>query len=68
MRQLRAYEAGIPPSAPDRGNDPLRKAKYLVRRRPAYFCGVAIGVRLEYAVRYGGDRTFHLVRDVLPWV
>jgi len=50
VRQLKAYESVVPLSAADRGNDPLRKAKYLVRRRPDYFCGAAIGVRLEYAV------------------
>ena len=67
VRQLKAYESVVPLSAADRGNDPLRKAKYLVRRRPDYFCGAAIGVRLEYAVHYSGARAFHLVRDVMPW-
>jgi len=25
-------------NSPDRGNDPLRKAKYIARRRPDYSC------------------------------
>lgn len=68
IRQLRAYESAVPLSGADRGNDPLRKAKYIARRRPEYFCGVAIGLRLEYAVHYAEERAFRLVRDVVPWV
>ncbi len=68
VQKLRAYESAVSLSAPDRGNDPLRKAKYLVRRRPPYFCGVAIGTRLEYSVRYPEGRAFELARDVIPWV
>jgi hypothetical protein len=68
MKKLRAYESAVSLSAPDRGNDPLRKAKYLVRRRPLYFCGVAIGTRLEYSVRYPDGKAFELARDVIPWV
>lgn len=64
---VRAYEAGVNFSQPDRGNDPLRKAKYLVRRRPDYFSLIAIGVRLEYRVSYPKGRAFALVRDVIPW-
>ena len=53
-------------SAPDRGNDPLRKAKYLIRRRPPYFSLVALGKRLDFRVHYGlyatkrGDRFLRL--------
>ena len=68
VRQLRAYEPEVPSAAPDRGNDALRKAKYILRRRPAYFCGVALGLRLDYAVRYDEGRAFHLMRDISPWV
>jgi hypothetical protein len=68
VKGLRAYEKGINFSQPDRGNDPLRKAKYLVRRRPDYFSLVAIGARMEYHVRHQEGRTFELVRDVIPWV
>ena len=66
--KLRVYGEGVNLSQPDRGNDPLRKAKYLVRRRPEYLSLIAIGVRFEYRVLYLKGRTFELVRDVIPWV
>lgn len=66
--KLRAYREGVTLSQPDRGNDPLRKAKYLVRRRPQYLSLVAIGARLEYRVTYLDNRSFELSRDVIPWV
>ena len=68
VKRLRTYEAAVNLSEPDRGNDSLRKAKYLVRRRPMYFCGVAIGTRVEYSVRYPEGKAFELVRDVIPLV
>lgn len=55
-------------AAPDRGNDALRKAKYLVRRRPEYFCGVALGVRFEYRVSYPERMAFRLSHDTIPWI
>lgn len=66
--RLRGYGEGVNLSQPDRGNDPLHKAKYLVRRRPEYLSLVAIGARLEYRVTYLNDRSFELTRDVIPWV
>jgi hypothetical protein len=68
ITKLRTYESAVNLSEPDRGNDPLRKAKYIVRHRPTYFCGVAIGTRLEYSVRYPDGKAFELARDVIPWV
>jgi hypothetical protein len=68
VKKVRAYEPAVNLSEADRGNDPLRKAKYLVRRKPAYFCGVAIGSRLEFSVRYPEGKAFELSRDVIPWV
>lgn len=68
VRKLRTYGEGVNLNQPDRGNDPLRKAKYLVRRRPEYLSLVAIGARLEYRVAYLNDRSFELTRDVIPWV
>lgn len=63
-------EKGVELNAPDRNNDSLRKAKYLVRHKPLYFSGVAIGKRYEFSVEYvqrGGNRTgFDLLRDVIP--
>lgn len=68
LKHMRRYEEGIDLDQPDRGNDPLRKAKYLVRRRPDYLSLVSIGARLEYRVRYPEGRAFELTRDVIPWV
>ncbi len=53
----------------DRGNDPLRKAKCIIKRKPEYFSGVAIGARFEYKVIYYPEqKSFQLVKDVIPWV
>jgi hypothetical protein len=52
--------------AADRGNDPLRKAKYLLRRLPPYFSAIAIGCRLDFSVLYEGDG-FELVEDLVPF-
>lgn len=68
VKKLRTFEGTFNLAQLDRGNDPLRKAKYLARRRPPYFCGVAIGTRLEYNVRYPEGKAFKLTRDVIPWV
>ena len=66
--RLRGYQERIDPAWPDRGNDPLRKAKYIRRRRPEYLALAAIGARLEYRVTYPAGREFELTRDVIPWV
>lgn len=66
--RMRSYEPGVDLFEPDRGNDPLRKAKYLVTKRPKYFYVVAIGARLEFSVVYPGGRAFELREDVLPFV
>jgi hypothetical protein len=68
LQSLRAHEHAVDLKSPDRGNDPLRKAKYLVKRRPRYLCGVALGARVEYRVDYPDDAGFRLVEDVVPWV
>jgi len=72
-RQLPPLVAGIRKhghhvdfEVPDRGNDPLRKAKYLVQRRPPYFSAVAVGCRLDYSVTHT-DGGFELVEDVVPF-
>jgi hypothetical protein len=68
VKRMQQYESGVDLSQRDRGNDPLRKAKYLVTRRPEYLALVGIGVRLEYKVAYSEDRGFRLARDVIPWI
>ncbi len=61
------YQKGPLPKA-DRGNDPLRKAKYLKKNQPEYFYGMAIGVRHEFKVAYPSDQNFELTRDVIPYL
>lgn len=62
---ISSYGQAFDADAPDRGNDPLRKAKYLVRRRPPYFSLVALGKRLDFGVQYDGE-SFVLAPDVVP--
>jgi hypothetical protein len=53
---------------PDRGNDPLRKAKYLIHQRPLFFYLVAIGVRYEFNVSFPEGKAFELQEDIIPFV
>jgi hypothetical protein len=57
---------GVTTQGPDRGKDPLRKAKYLMRHRPLSFSGVAIGAEYHYRVAYESERTFSLVEAKPP--
>lgn len=63
---LRRYGEHIDLDAVDRHNDPLRKAKYILRHRPLFFSLVAIGQRLDFSVAYGGGG-FRLTEDVVPF-
>jgi hypothetical protein len=66
IKGIEAYHSYVDLSAPDRHDDQLRKAKYIVKRKPEYFVGVAIGGRFEYKVIYAQERSFQLIRDVVP--
>ena len=68
IKGIKVYQSAVDLPAPDRGNDPLRKAKCIVKRKPEYFVGVAIGARFEYKMIYLGEGSFQLVRDVVPLV
>jgi hypothetical protein len=65
---IKMFQAGVDMTAPDRGNDPLRKAKYIVRQRPEFFYLVAIGVRYEFAVSFPEGGAFELKEDVIPFL
>lgn len=67
LTKLKRYEPQVNVDEPDRGNDPLRKAKYIVRARPEWFRAVAIGYAEEFRVTYPEGRAFQLERDVFPW-
>jgi len=66
--RMKSFATGVNVHQADRGNDALRKAKYLVTKRPKYFSVVAIGARLEFSVAYPGDRAFELREDLVPFV
>ncbi len=68
LLEIKKYQKFIDFTVPDRGNDALRKAKYIVKRKPAYFYGVSIGARLSYSVSYPEGQSFQLARDVIPWI
>jgi len=68
IKGIKVYQQAVNFAVADRGNDPLRKAKYIAKRRPQYFCGVAIGVRFEYRVTYPENQAFQLSKDVIPWM
>lgn len=67
VRGIKTYAGSVDLGAPDRGNDPLRKAKYLVRRKPRYFSALAIGKRLEFALTYPDENSF-VLREDLIWL
>ena|GEM_PF-4663720 len=52
----------------DRGNDSLRKTKYIVNLKPQYFYLVSIGRRFEFRIEYPDNMQFQLVEDLVPLV
>lgn len=65
---IKKFQDAVDFSSPDRGNDPLRKAKYFLGKRPEYFCGFAIGARFDYKIRYPSNNSFSLEEDIIPWM
>ena len=69
LTRMREYgEKGFRDDEPDRGNDPLRKARYLTRAReahghPTYFGLSAPKYRRLFKVEYGDHNHFRLVED-----
>lgn len=57
---FRHYGPSVPLTEPDRGNDGLRKAKYLVLNRPPFFSLLALNARYDYAMRYPSATAFVL--------
>ena len=68
LQGIMTYESGIDWDAPDRGNDPLRKAKYLSEKRPEYFYLMSIGARREFAVSFPDGRAFELIETLIPYL
>ncbi len=61
LAALQRFGESVDTDAPDRGIDPLRKAKYLVRHRPRYLSLVGGDVRQHYDVAYTGRSSFALL-------
>jgi hypothetical protein len=57
---FRRYGSAVPLARPDRGNDGLRKSKYLVLNRPPFFSLLALGARFDYAMSYPAETSFRL--------
>jgi hypothetical protein len=70
VERMRQYgHAGFNLTDPDRGNDPLRKAKYLVREesQPMYFGLSAVDYRHLFKVEYLDGNRFRLIEDARPF-
>jgi len=65
---IKAYETVIDLTTTDRGNDALRKAKYIVRLKPLFFYLVAIGVRYEFSVSFPESKAFELREEIIPFI
>jgi hypothetical protein len=57
---------GVDLDAPDRNNDPLRKAKYVLRYRPQYLSVSSIGLRRDLQISYSAENRFALIDDMVP--
>ncbi|MEK7423987.1 MAG: hypothetical protein AAB131_09130 [Actinomycetota bacterium] len=69
VNEVRGWgRAGVDDTIDDRHKDGLRKAKYLVRHRPPYFSGSAIGIRLDFRMTYVGVRHFEMHEDAIPFI
>lgn len=66
IRGLRTFQSSDELPYHDRGNDPLRKAKYIAKLKPGYFYVVSIGRRFEFRIEYPDDMQFKLVEDLVP--
>ena len=68
VNKMKKYEPKIDRTADDRGNDPLRKAKYIDEHKPEYFYLLAIGARMEFRVEYISGKVFQLTPDTIPFI
>jgi hypothetical protein len=72
LREMVEYgKSGFGLADPDKGNDPLRKAKYLVKENshPLYFGLSAVGYKQLFRVEYldGTENRFNLTPDNRPF-
>jgi hypothetical protein len=64
---IRKFENVIDLPKNDRGNDPLRKAKYIRNFKPEYFYVVSLGRRYEFRIEYLESEKFKLIEDLIPF-
>jgi hypothetical protein len=65
---IKKYQSANELPNSDRGNDPLRKTKYIVKLRPRYFYLVCIGGRFEFLIEYPENMQFQLIEDLVPLI
>jgi len=58
---IKKYQDEVDYISPDRGNDPLRKAKYIITRKPEYFCGYSIGARFDFKIVFSNNVVAHVI-------
>jgi hypothetical protein len=71
IRGIREFQNAEKLPEKDRGNDPLRKAKYITKLKPKYFYVVSIGRRFEFRVEYPEKakfKQFKLIEDLIPFI
>ena len=68
LQGIKKHQNKVDLDEPDRGNDPLRKAKYIVQQKPQYLSLVAIGLRYELRVDFPEGKAFDLKEDVIPYI
>ena len=68
VNRIRQHEENVDLEAKDPGNDPLQKAKYLARHRPAFFYITEFTDRVEFRVEYPEGKAFQLVEEAVPWI
>jgi hypothetical protein len=66
LKGVAANGSHVELGAPDRGRDALRKAKYLVKNRPEYFTGIAIGLQRHFQMSYTRSVSFEMVEAAPP--
>lgn len=68
IREIKKHQDATELPGADRGNDPLRKAKYIANLKPQYFYLVSIGRRFEFRVEYPDNKQFQLIEDLVPFM
>ena len=66
LSKLESLATDVDMRAADRGNDALRKAKYLVKQRPLFFSGIANGLEKHFRASFPGPTAFTLTEALPP--